>query len=69
LEELMAVEDQMELVVEGVSEAVLEDVRVRVEGAGGVLKSRRRLRTSLEEFFLERTREADARGGGKEESR
>ena len=69
LEELMAVEDQMELVVEGVSEAVLEDVRDRVEGAGGVLKSRRRLRTSLEEFFLERTREADARGGGKEESR
>ncbi len=65
LEELISVGGQTELVLEGASDALLEQLRRAVDGSGATLLRMGRPRTTLEELFLEATGGESKDGGRK----
>ena len=61
LDDLIAIENQTELVLENVSAEVLADIRSRVTAAGGRIAGEGRPQQNLERYFLDVTREQNAR--------
>ena len=61
LDDLIAIENQTELVLENVSPEVLAEIRSRVTAAGGRIAGEGRPQQNLERYFLDVTREQNAR--------
>ena len=61
LEELIAVENQTELVLENASDKLVNEIEALAANSGAKLVARRRSRTTLERLFLEATRSDEAR--------
>ena len=61
LEELIAVENQTELVLENASEKLVSEIEAVAANSGAKLVARRRSTTTLEHLFLEATRNDEAR--------
>ncbi len=62
LDDLIAIENQTELVLEGVSAEVLAEIRSRIAASGGRLVGEGRPQQNLERYFLEVTKEQDSKG-------
>jgi ABC-2 type transport system ATP-binding protein len=61
LEELLAVENQTELVLENASDKLVNEIEALAANSGAKLVARRRSTTTLERLFLEATRNDEAR--------
>ena len=61
LEELIAVENQTELVLENASDQLVNEIEALAANSGAKLVARRRSTTTLERLFLEATRNDEAR--------
>ena len=61
LEELIAVENQTELVLENASDKLVNEIEALAANSGANLVARRRSTTTLERLFLEATRNGEAR--------
>ena len=61
LEELTAIENQTELVLENASDKLVNEIEVLAANSGAKLVARRRSTTTLERLFLEATRNDEAR--------
>ena len=59
LEELIAIENQTELVLENASDALVKEVEALAARSNAKLVARRRSTTTLERLFLESTKRAD----------
>jgi ABC-2 type transport system ATP-binding protein len=60
LDELIAIEDQTDLVLENASEALVNEIEKLATGANAKVVERRRSTTTLERIFLEATRNNEA---------
>jgi ABC-2 type transport system ATP-binding protein len=56
LEELIAIENQTELILENASPELLQDIENRIRNSSARLVDRRKPQTTLERLFLETTR-------------
>ena len=61
LEELLAIENQTELVLENASDKLVNEIEALAANSGAKLVARRRSTTTLERLFLEATRRDEAR--------
>lgn len=61
LEELLAIENQTELVLENASDKLVNEIDALAANSGAKLVARRRPTTTLERLFLEATRNGEAR--------
>jgi len=61
LEELLAIENQTELVLENASDKLVNEIEALAANSGAKLVARRRSTTTLERLFLEATRNDEAR--------
>jgi len=61
LEELLAIENQTELVLENASDKLVNEIEALAANSGAKLVARRRSATTLERLFLEATRNDEAR--------
>jgi ABC-2 type transport system ATP-binding protein len=59
LDELIAIENQTELVIENASDALINEIETATEKSNAKLVARRKSATTLERLFLDATRESD----------
>jgi ABC-2 type transport system ATP-binding protein len=57
LDELIAIENQTEIILEGASPALLADLRQKAEAGGARVVSTHKPRQNLERYFLDVTRD------------